>query len=168
MTSLEIILITSRKAQMIAYLNVHPRDFTEAIKLAISNRQPFSWRAAWLLWSCMKENDERVFGYIDDIVRSLPGKKIGHQRELIKILLLLELEEKYQGLLFDLCLSIWQKLENKPSARFTAFKMILKIGEKHPDLKDEINFLVGNEYMNSLSAAVRKSVLKMLEKLNRA
>jgi hypothetical protein len=36
---------------LISYLSAHPEYFEEAITLAISDKQPYSWRAAWLLWS---------------------------------------------------------------------------------------------------------------------
>ena len=39
-------------------------DFEEIIKLAIVDKQPYSWRAAWLLWSCMDKNDQRIHKYI--------------------------------------------------------------------------------------------------------
>ena len=56
-STLEHILTSSCEADMIFYIASHPEDFKEATKLAISNKQPYSWRAAWLLWSCMEEND---------------------------------------------------------------------------------------------------------------
>ena len=59
-TALENILTSSYKAEMISYINTHPNDFEEAIELAVSNKQPYSWRAAWLLWSCMEKNDPRI------------------------------------------------------------------------------------------------------------
>jgi len=49
---------------MISYLKSHPDDFEEIIKLAIVDKQPYSWRAAWLLWSCMDKNDQRIHKYI--------------------------------------------------------------------------------------------------------
>lgn len=62
-TKLEYILTNSYKAEMITYLKTHPEDFREAIKLAISDKQPYSWRASWLLWSCMDKNDLRIRKY---------------------------------------------------------------------------------------------------------
>jgi hypothetical protein len=52
-TALEWTLTNSYKADMISYLAAHPEDFEEVVKLAIADKQPYSWRAAWLLWSCM-------------------------------------------------------------------------------------------------------------------
>ncbi|PKL87698.1 MAG: hypothetical protein CVV23_13845, partial [Ignavibacteriae bacterium HGW-Ignavibacteriae-2] len=59
-SELENILITSYKDQMILFLKSNPQYFDEAIKLAISDNQPFAWRSAWLLWSCMEDNDQRI------------------------------------------------------------------------------------------------------------
>ena len=36
---------------MIAYMETHPEAYEEAVQLAISDKQPYAWRAAWLLWS---------------------------------------------------------------------------------------------------------------------
>ena len=37
--------LTSCKTDIISYMAAHPEDFDEAIKLAISNKQPYSWRS---------------------------------------------------------------------------------------------------------------------------
>ena len=52
-TDLEYKLTNSYKGDLISYIKVHQDSFPELIELAISNKQPYSWRAAWLLWSCM-------------------------------------------------------------------------------------------------------------------
>ena len=165
-TALEHILISSYKADMISYIATHPEDFEEAIKLALSNNQPYSWRAASLLWSCMEENDRRIKGYIKNIINVITDKDDDHQRELLKILLQMELNEEYESYLFDLCISIWEKINKKPSVRFNAFKMIVKIVKKYPELSGEIVFLTQNQYTDPLSPAAKKSIFKMIKKLN--
>ena len=162
-TALEQILMNTYKAGMISYMDDHPEDFEEAIKLALSDKQPYSWRAAWLLWSCMKENDPRVHPFIKSIINALTAKNDDHQRELLKILLQMELNEKQESFLFDICMSVWEQINKKPSVRFTAFKFIVKIAKKHPDLSHEIIFLTQNQYMESLSPAAKKSISKMLK-----
>lgn len=162
-TALEHILTNSYKAGMISYMATYPEDFEQAIKLAISNKQPYSWRAAWLLWSCMEKNDRRIQPYIKKIIDSFTTKNDGHQRELLKILLQMELNEEYEGFLFNVCVTVWEKINKKPSVRFTAFQIIVKIAKKHPDLFHEIVFLTQNQYMDSLSPAVKKSISKMIK-----
>jgi len=162
-TALEHILTSAYKAEMISYMDAHPEDFEEAIKLAVSNKQPYSWRAAWLLWSCMEENDQRVQGYIKNIINALTAKNDDHQRELLKILLQMELNSAYEGSLFNVCVTVWEKINKKPSVRLTAFKIIVKIAKKHPDLSHEIIFLTQNQYLDSLSPVVQRSISKMIK-----
>ncbi len=162
-SALEHLLTHFYKDEMISYMESHPEDFKEAIELAISNKQPYSWRAAWLLWSCMEENDRRIRGYIRKIIDALKNKNDGHQRELLKILLQIELKEKDEGILFNICMDVWEQINKDPSVRFTALKFIIKIAKKHPDLSHEIEFLLQEQYLASLSPGVKKSISKMMK-----
>ncbi len=161
-TPLENILMNAYKTDMISYLESNPEDFEEAVQLAIAVKQPYSWRAAWLLWSCISDNDPRIRKYIREIIDALAGKDDDHQRELLKILLQMDLDEEYEGFLFNICVSIWEKINKKPSVRLTAFKLIVKIARKYPDLANEIHYLTQKHYLDPLSPAVRKSVAKMV------
>lgn len=164
-TELEHLLLSSHKDEMISFMEAHPEVFDQAIKLAISDKKPCSWRAAWLLWSCIEENDPRVQGYVKDIIDTIKTKNHNHQRELMKILQQMELNEEYQGYLLDVCVTIWKKIDNKPSVRFNAFKMIMKIAQKHPDLTNEVVLLTQNQYMDYLSSSAQKSISKMVKDL---
>jgi len=163
-TKLEYILTNTYKAEMISYMKSNPEAVAEAIDLAISDKQPYAWRAAWLLWSFMEENDSRVKGRLNEIVKALPSKNDNHLRELLKILELMELDENQEGVLFDICVDIWEKVNKKPSVRFSAFKIITKIAKNHSELSQEISFLTRNQYMEKLSETVKKSIYKMVDK----
>lgn len=163
-TALEQILISSYKADMISYMYAHPEDFEEAIKLAVSNKQPYSWRAASLLWGCMKNNDARIRKHVKRIVDSLLNVNDGHLRELLKILLNMKLSKDQESILFDKCMTIWEAINKQPSVRFTAFKFILFIVKKYPEMSREIDFLTQDQYLKTLSPAVKKSILKMIKK----
>jgi hypothetical protein len=164
-TALEWILTNSYKADMISWLSAHPEYFEEAIELALTNKPPFSWRAAWLLWSCMEENDKRMQGHVKDIIEALSEKKDNHQRELMIILQKMEIREELEGLLFNHCAEVWEKINKQPSVRLNAFKMMVRIAQKHPDLFHEIAFLTQEQYLDSLSPAVRRSVSRMKKEL---
>jgi hypothetical protein len=165
MSVLEDKLLSSYKEEMISFMHAHLEFFEEAIELAISDKQPYSWRAAWLLWSCMEENDQRIQKYIKKIVDSLKNKADGHQRELLKILLQMELKKEYEGILFDHCMDIWEQINKTPSVRINALKFIIKIAKKHPELSQEITFLTQDHYLESLSPGVKHSVSKMIKGL---
>ncbi|MCK5820529.1 MAG: hypothetical protein KAH17_01540 [Bacteroidales bacterium] len=162
-TALEHILTSSYKEGMISFLHSHSEYFEEALELAISNKQPYSWRAAWLLWSCIEENDKRVHGYISKIIDTIPSKEDGHQRELIKILTKMELNDEHEGRLFNICMNIWESINKRPSVRYNALVFILKIAKRHPELSGEIAFITQYRYLEPLSPGIRNSVSRIIK-----
>ena len=160
---LKEVLVSFHKVDMIAYLNAYPSEFEYALQLAVSDLQPLAKRAAWLLWSCMQSDDSRVSGFIPAIVQALPGKKVDHQRELIKILLLMNPDSETEGRLFSLCSDLWLDVGNDPSVRFNAMKMLVKICHHHPGLNRELQWMCESQYLEALSNAARKSIYKMLK-----
>jgi hypothetical protein len=151
---------------MISFMNSHPECFDEAIELALSDKQPYSWRAAFVLWSVIEENDKRIQRHINKIIKAVRNKNDGHQRELLKILLMMQLDKKYEGVLFDLCMNIWDQIVKAPAVRVNALKMIIKIADNHPELKKEISLLAQDHYLESLSPGARHSVKKIISELN--
>lgn len=166
LSQLKHTLTNEYKERMIAFLNDHPESFQEAIELAIIDDQPYSWRSAWLLWSCLDKFGTQCQVYTDAIIKSIPSKADGHQRELLKILFELPLNETQEGILYDLCINLWLGIHKKPSIRYTAFRFLVKIATKHPDLIREIHYLTENKYLESLSPGVKKGVGKLLNTLN--
>jgi hypothetical protein len=81
------------------------------------------------------------------------------------MLLMMELDEKYEGVLFDICLGIWEQIDKSPSVRINALKMIIKIANKHPELTQEILFLTEDHYLASLSPGAKHSALKLMTEL---
>ncbi len=163
-TKLEYVLTHAHKAEMVSFMHSHPEHYEEAITLAISNKQPYAWRAAWLLWSCIDTNDFRLQKHIQKILDNIPNKSDGHQRELIKILMEMKLSEEQEGYLYDLCVTLWKQTTKKPSVRFTAFRYISELAHKYPDLYTEIVLLTQKRYLETLSPGVRRSILKMIKK----
>ena len=164
-TAFEHILTNNYKADLIVYLNKHPKDFDKVIKLAISDKQPYSQKAAWLLWSCMKDDDSRIKKYCNKIIKELPQKIDSQQRELIIVLGKMNLDNKYVALLFNTCVDIWRKFDKKPSIRYVAFRLLIKIAQTYPDFANEIKLLTADMYIESLSTSARKSILRLVQKL---
>ncbi len=162
LTELERVLIDSYKDGMVAYVNSGPTEFDELIELTLTNKQPFSWRAAFILSTVMNRNDTRVSKHIVDIIDAIDGKPDGHKRELLKILLRLELDEEQESRMIDLCINLWKELDAKPTVRFYAFRMLMNIAEKYPDLGTEIRLLTNDLYMDSLSQGIRRVIEKRL------
>jgi len=158
-------LVTSYKADLLHFVREHPEHFDEAVELAVSDNQPFAWRAAFLVESWMSEDDKRIQKYLKRIVDVLPYKNDGHQRELIKILSKMKLKNSLEGKVFNVCANIWEGIGKDPSVRMTALKFLLKTVEKYPELSNEIIHLTSEEYLEGLSPGVKKSITKLLSRL---
>ncbi|TLX78340.1 hypothetical protein E9993_01280 [Labilibacter sediminis] len=166
-TNLEYILTHYSKADMIAHIKSHPEKFEELVTLAISDKQPFSWRAAWLLWSCMEKNDQRIHKYLDKIINTIPSKPDNQVREFLIILQQIELSDHEESRLFDLCINIWKKTDKQASVRYNAFKLMIMIAQKHAGLLGEITLLTESQYTDSLSNNAKKSILKMVTEIEK-
>jgi len=161
MTLLQEILVQSPKAGMVSYLKAHPQEFPEAIDLALSDNQPYARRAASLLWSSMEENDPRLIPFISPMVEVLPSKAEGHRRDLLMVLLRMDLPEVAEGILLDYCIDLWTQEAAIPSLRFTALRMLMKLARKYPELSPELTALTDERYGDTLSEPGRRSLRKM-------
>lgn len=162
-TPLEKILMTAYKEEMIAFMYNHPEYFDEAVSLAISDKQPYAWRSAWLLFSCMDEDDKRVKPKKMALIDAIEGKKDGHQRELIKVATKMKLNEDEEGHLFNTCMNLWENIQKQPSVRYICITFILGFAEKYPEIKNEIIYLTEDQYLETLSPGIKHAIIKMVE-----
>lgn len=164
--TLRSVLIRRRKSEMVEFMNNHPGSFDQAIELALENEENFSWRASWLIAGVMEKDDQRVRPFIQKIIEVLPDRDDGHQRELLKILLKMELDEDFESLLFDISVTLWEQVRKQSSVRYYAFQGMMKVVEKYPELKNEVLSLAQPHFVNALSPGVRKGIYKKLNELN--
>jgi len=153
------------KEDLISFMNKHPLQFEKYIDIALSDEQPLAWRAAWLLNNCMKKNDKRIQDKIMAIIKAIATKEDGHQRELLKILEKMNIDEDYEGYLFNVCISIWEAIDKSPSVRILAFRILAKITKKYPELKNELKHLTQKHYTETLSPGIRNSFFRIKKEL---
>ena len=162
------LLKSGRKNEIEAYLATNPNSFGKIFNIALSEEEKICWRSAWLISSTIKHNDKRLATKRDLLIAAIEGKKDGHQRELLRILLQLELEDDQEGLLFDKCLSLWENISNSSSLRITAFKFIMKTLNKYPELVEEVDFFTDEHYLKPLSPGIRHSVIQLITRFKKA
>ena len=135
------------------------------MEIALSEEQPMAWRATWILGKSIKKNDSRLKEYVSDFINFLEGREDGHLRELLKIIEKMEVSEEEEGKLFDICISVWELIGKSPSVRITAFKILVKIAKKYPELAEELEFLTHNDYVETLSSGIKNSFEKLKREL---
>ena len=158
---IDFVLTRCTKSQMIAAVRRHPRCFDQALHILLEGKVVYSWRAAWLLNCNMKHHDSRIRKHVDDLVKLLPHRPENEQREILKILLRMEISEDTEGLLLDHCISIWQNPSIRPAVRYYALKLVSNIAVRHPELRHELQLLVQDFHLETITPEIRRSVLKL-------
>ncbi|MDR0811587.1 MAG: hypothetical protein LBN23_04885, partial [Paludibacter sp.] len=131
----------------------------------LTDKQPYSFRAAWLLCLTIKRNDPRLRSFVPEIISVLPLIKYSQQRQLLIILQQMEIPQELEGQLFDLCMTLWENTRNQQSVRSNALKIMLLIAKKYPELQDEIHHLTDDRYLENFSHGIRHSVTLMIQKI---
>ena len=121
-----------------------------------------SWKASLLLVHCMAEKDKRLSKYSLEIIKLIKIKEDSQQRELLRIVEKLEIGEDIEGLLFDVCSDIWISIHKSSSVRIIAFRILVPIAIKYPELKREVFMMSENKYSESLSDGIKKSFDKLV------
>ncbi len=164
-TPFQELLLSSYKDGMIAYMNTHPEAYDEAAKLAVTDNQPYAWRSAWLLWSCITPDDARAKKHLNNFIKYIPAAQENQKRELLKIALSMKLSERQESRLFDISIDLWKDISKDPSIRMMAFRMLVKIAEKYPELKTEILLLADEHYLKTLSPGIQHSIRQLLRQI---
>ena len=146
------------------FFNSDASNFKNIVALALGNEKDYSWRAAWLLARVLNKDDKRLAAHILKIIRSIPGKESGHQRELLKIVSKFKLSQKQEGYLLDTCINVWKDIKLKSGTRYYAMILILNISKRYPDIRNEIDYLISAYYTHTLSPGIKCTILKKANK----
>lgn len=164
-TAFNTALARLAKRDIESFLEQHSECFDQLLFFAISDDQPHAWRAAWILGSIIEPGDIRVQHFVGSIVGALTNKTDGHTRELLRVLLLMELTEEHAGRVFDLCVQIWQNPVKSPGLRMNALKMLVKIADCFPELLPEVHLLLNYLYVATLTPGARRSAERIIQNL---
>jgi hypothetical protein len=140
----------------------------EAIQLMLQIEQPYGWRAAWVMKEYFRMHKSQVYRYLNRILKLILNTDDSHQRELLHIVEVAELDDEQEGMLFDICLTLWESIGKKGSVRHVSFNLLARIIKKYPELKNEIQHLVTEEYLEPLSPGIRKAVEKEIGRVLKA
>lgn len=133
----------------------------DQLKYALRNDKD-SWIHAWQINHAKKTELNKLEGQTNKIILAIDGKNDGHQRELLKVLLKLNLTDDQLSLLWDICLCIWLDIQKQSSVRISAFKILVHTAKKFKPLSDELIRLTEEKHVTSLSNGIKNSTYKNL------
>jgi len=161
----EILRRPSTKKPLLDRLRNDPTEVRKAVELALSDKHPQGWRAAWILKDIIKDEDPRLAPHLSRIIKVLADRQDGHQRELIHLVDKFTLSDDQEGMLFNVCLDIWSSIRKSPSVRILAFKQIAGIIRKYPELLHELEHVLDDEYAETLSPAIKRIFVRLRNEL---
>lgn len=165
MDDLDFMFTRLKKVEMIAYVCNKPSLLDDLFKTALEIEHKYSWRSAWLLWSCLPYNDDRVVQKLKRIIEILPKSSESLQRELLKIISFIEIPQEFLAEILDLSISIWLDTAKTPGVRYNSFRIMHKIAKQNKELSKEIAIYCNDIYLESLSGGVRHSVKRIIKTL---
>lgn len=151
------------KESLLQFLKNTPDAFIPLLELGVTNKK-IAWKAAWLVGHVATDFDPRIVPFIEPMLTKIGSFPQGQQRQILLLLLKMQLNDAQEGRLFDTCLQIWENIKLIPSTRITAMKFILKTVKKYPELKPEVSLWTQEMYMDSLSPGIKNSLLKQVRK----
>jgi hypothetical protein len=143
-------------------------NFKELLSLALHEKDPVAWRAAWLLDGSDEAKPGTAGKYIPGIARALPGlESRGSLRSLLRLLTRYPIPEEEQGLLIDLCFSYLVSELYPVAVKAHAMQIIYNHVLLYPELKNELITVIEDQAENnSVGFRARgKILIKQMEKL---
>lgn len=140
----------TEKELMIREVGHSRQKFSTLLVLALNEKDPIAWRAAWVLDGC----DEQVPGLaklsIPTIIHSFSGlDSTGTLRSLLRLLCRYEIDEKDQGILIDLCFSYLVSELFPLAVKVHAMQVIYNHVLIYPELKHELISVIRDQMDNN-------------------
>jgi hypothetical protein len=142
--------------------------FNSLLELALHEKDPLAWRAAWVLDGSDEKKPGMARKHLSRIINALPGMgSTGTLRCLLRMLVRYEIPEKLQGLLIDECFSYLVSEHYPVAVKAHAMQIIYQHVLLYPELKLELTTVLRDQAENnSVGFNSRgKRLIRQMEKL---
>lgn len=134
----------------IAEVGRSEEKFASLVKLALFEKDPLAWRAAWILDGSDEQNPGLATKSIAGIIHALEGiKSKGALRSLLRLLCRYDIHEDEQGILIDLCFSYMVSELYPVAVKVHAMQIIYQHVLIYPELKEELITVISDQVANN-------------------
>jgi len=144
------------------------KHFNTLLALALQEKDPLAWRAAWVLDGSDEENPGLALGSLSNIIRALPGiESRGSLRSLLRLLCRYEIGVADQGILIDLCFGYMVSELYPVAVKVHAMQIIFNHVIMYPELKVELISVIRDQADNNSAGFISRGrrIIKQLEKI---
>jgi len=147
---LENIPSAKEKAYYISVVSQSKRLFSEMLRFALHEADPYAWRAAWILDGCDELDSSLSEPHISDIIHRLPGlASEGSRRSLLRLLCRHEIPEDDQGLLADQCFQYLVSELHPLAVKVHAMQILYNLTKIYPELGQELITVIEDQIENN-------------------
>ncbi len=139
-----------------------PQALEALIELVLSHNDKVSSRASWVLEKISEMEHEPVNAYLETLINELPNiVSSSTRRTLTKVLMLHVIPEKFEGEIFDFCISMIESPKEPVAVKANCMSMVFNLLPKYPELKNEVFTIIETQLPhNSIGFKSRFKVLK--------
>ena len=136
-------------------------------EIALSDHPQLNWRAAWIMSNMETAIVQETFPSAQELIERLATKsKDGYRREILKVLVHIELNEDEEGALYDAALKMWEDLTLAPAARLYALRAMIRISKLYPALNQEILAYYDDHYLQGVSPGIAQQMRQIFNALS--
>lgn len=168
----EEILKEHSKAQCIKIVNWvgnNQQRFNSLFELFLANEYRVAQRAAWPVSYCVMANPHFISGHWKSLVDNLKKNNLHNavKRNSIRLLQSVEVPEKYQGDIMDICFRYLGSTAEPLAVKVFSMTVLGNLANKYPEIKSELKLMIEDQLPHQTAGfkSRAKKVLKQLEKL---
>lgn len=136
-------------------------------EIALGDDPKLNWRAAWIMSNMESSIVRDTFPSAPELIdRLYSDTKDGYRREILKVLVHLELDEDEEGALYEAALKLWEDLALSSAARIHALRAMVRIAKLYPELNQEILAYHDDHYLQGVSPGIAHQMRQIFEDLS--
>ena len=153
------------KEKFIRTVQSDPGRYQELLRFSLSDEIPLGWRAAWILRHVLDPEEPQLLSMLPTVIKHIGSYDESKQREWLKILSKLNIQEDLEGHLYNTCVEVWLNVRNHSALRISAMQCIVRVIRKYPELKEELLHITQSEFLDPLTPGIRRTFNKLVSDL---
>lgn len=136
------------------YIGDDEKKFAELVKIFFTGDFRTRQCAAWPINHCVERNPQLAQPYLEKLANFLSRKDVhsGVRRNIARLLQFVDIPERLQGKIYDLCVERVNDASEPVAVRVFALTVAARIAESEPDLLNELKLIVKNHLPHTTMA----------------
>lgn len=140
--------------KIVAWVGVDQKKFNELFNLFLNSEYRVTQRAAWPLSYCVIAHPQFIKSHYSKLITNLkkPGLHDSFKRNTVRLLQVLDIPEKYEGDLMDICFQYLQSPGEPVAVKAFSITVLGNLAKKYPEIIPEIRLLIEEQLPHQTAA----------------